>query len=135
MATALLQGGALARPALAGLASLRPLQARGATLLLGGAPRRSLAHRAATSVTVRAAAAPPAASAADRSAPPLPASFGPLGVSAELQAALADLGISAPTEIQAAAVPALLRDRASDFALASHTGSGKTLAYLVPMGA
>jgi superfamily II DNA/RNA helicase len=52
-----------------------------------------------------------------------------------LQAALAEKGISEPTEIQAAAVPALLRDRSSDFMLASHTGSGKTLAYLLPVGA
>lgn len=51
------------------------------------------------------------------------------------QTALAEKGITAPTEIQAAAVPALLRDRVSDFMLASHTGSGKTLAYLVPIGA
>ena len=32
-------------------------------------------------------------------------------------------------------MPALLRDSASDFILASHTGSGKTLAYLLPIGA
>lgn len=50
------------------------------------------------------------------------------------QAALAEKGISEPTEIQAAAVPALLHDRSSDFMLASHTGSGKTLAYLLPVG-
>lgn len=35
---------------------------------------------------------------------------------------------------QSASVPALLRDRRSDFLLASHTGSGKTLAYLLPIG-
>ena len=52
-----------------------------------------------------------------------------------LQAALAEKGITAPTEIQAAALPALLADRTSDFSLASHTGSGKTLAYLLPIGA
>ena len=51
-----------------------------------------------------------------------------------LQAALAEKGISEPTEIQAAAVPALLQHRAADFLLASHTGSGKTLAYLLPLG-
>lgn len=51
------------------------------------------------------------------------------------QAALAEKGISEPTEIQAEAVPALLRDQSSDFILASHTGSGKTLAYLLPIGA
>lgn len=59
----------------------------------------------------------------------------PLGPCPPLQAALAEKGISEPTEIQAAAVPALLRDRSSDFMLASHTGSGKTLAYLLPVGA
>jgi len=36
--------------------------------------------------------------------------------------------------VQTAAVPAILRDRRSDFLLASHTGSGKTLAYLLPIG-
>ena len=51
------------------------------------------------------------------------------------QAALAEQGISTPTEIQAAAIPALLRHRSSDYILASHTGSGKTLAYLLPIGA
>jgi len=51
-----------------------------------------------------------------------------------LQAALTEQGISTPTEIQAAAVPALLRHRSTDFVLASHTGSGKTLAYLLPVG-
>lgn len=37
--------------------------------------------------------------------------------------------------LQAAAIPAILKDRRSDFLLASHTGSGKTLAYLLPVGA
>lgn len=58
----------------------------------------------------------------------------PWHTSLSQQAALAEQGISTPTEIQAAAVPALLRHRAADFVLASHTGSGKTLAYLLPVG-
>ncbi|KAI3431312.1 hypothetical protein D9Q98_004370 [Chlorella vulgaris] len=98
-------------------------------LLLVKAPRRQ-AGSVATSVTVRSAAA---AERQREAAPPLPTTFTQLGVSADLQTALAEKGITAPTEIQAAAVPALLRDRVSDFMLASHTGSGKTLAYLVPI--
>ena len=41
------------------------------------------------------------------------------------------LGLERPTEIQAAAVPAILRG--GDVVMASHTGSGKTLAYLLPL--
>ncbi|PSC71941.1 DEAD-box ATP-dependent RNA helicase 39 [Micractinium conductrix] len=115
--------GCLARP----LALLRP---RLVAKFAGLRPPARRAHSlAGSSVTVRAAAAAPAA-AGQREAP---ASFGVLGVTAELQAALAEKGISEPTEIQAAAVPALLHDRSSDFMLASHTGSGKTLAYLLPV--
>jgi hypothetical protein len=41
------------------------------------------------------------------------------------------LGLQRPTEIQAAAVPAILRG--GDVVMASHTGSGKTLAFLLPL--
>ena len=41
------------------------------------------------------------------------------------------LSLERPTEIQAAAVPAILRG--GDVVMASHTGSGKTLAYLLPL--
>ncbi|EFN53871.1 hypothetical protein CHLNCDRAFT_58353 [Chlorella variabilis] len=104
------------------------LRPRATGLLLLKAPRRQhAASLAATSVTVRAVAAERQQAAAP------PATFTQLGVSQELQAALAEKGISEPTEIQAAAVPALLQHRAADFLLASHTGSGKTLAYLLPL--
>jgi ATP-dependent helicase YprA (DUF1998 family) len=73
------------------------------------------------------------AAAADPSAPPAPL-FQDLGLCPELLDALQEKGLSSATEIQAAAVPELLRDRRSDFMLASHTGSGKTLAYLLPIG-
>ncbi|GAB4819540.1 hypothetical protein N2152v2_006586 [Parachlorella kessleri] len=81
-----------------------------------------------SSVLVKAAAAPAAPAAAEPAA-----GFKELGVSSELLAALQEKAILQPTEIQSAAVPAILRDRRSDFLLASHTGSGKTLAYLLPI--
>ncbi|PRW05784.1 DEAD-box ATP-dependent RNA helicase 39 [Chlorella sorokiniana] len=122
-------GAALRRPGALAALSLRPT-ARAATPLLSLTQRRGLAGPSrgsgATSVTVRAVAA-------ERPAAPAPTSFGEIGVMPELQAALAEQGISTPTEIQAAAVPALLRHRSTDFVLASHTGSGKTLAYLLPV--
>lgn len=68
-----------------------------------------------------------------RQDPATPAALASLPLPA--QAALAEQGISTPTEIQAAAIPALLRHRGADYILASHTGSGKTLAYLLPIGA
>lgn len=127
-AALLLRAGGLCRPALASLTALRP-QRVATALFMPRITRRSYAGGlGGSSVMVRAVAA-------ERQAAPPPTSFGPLGVSAELQEALAEQGISEPTEIQAAAVPALLRDRGSDFLLASHTGSGKTLAYLLPIGA
>lgn len=60
--------------------------------------------------------------------------FRSLGISNELLAALQERGIAEPTEIQTISVPSVLRDRKSDFLIASHTGSGKTLAYLLPIG-
>lgn len=81
-----------------------------------------------SSVVVRSTSeASPAAAGAATS------SFSDLGLSPELLQALDEKGLSDPTEIQSAAVVELLRDRRSDFMLASHTGSGKTLAYLLPI--
>lgn len=46
-------------------------------------------------------------------------------------AALGEMGISKPTEIQCVGVPAVLAG--TSVVLGSHTGSGKTLAYLLPL--
>lgn len=58
-------------------------------------------------------------------------SFGALGVSTELVAALAARGITAPFEIQERAVPPALSG--TDLLAKSPTGSGKTLAFALPL--
>lgn len=58
-------------------------------------------------------------------------SFADLGVAPDMVAALAKLGITTPTPIQALALPALTAD--GDVYLTSETGTGKTLAYLLPL--
>eukprot|EP01044_Picomonas_judraskeda_P003793 COSAG03_NODE_321_length_9007_cov_6.783341_4_plen_145_part_00 len=57
--------------------------------------------------------------------------FGNLKLQPTLLAALEELELAAPTEIQRAAIPAILSGR--DVIIASETGSGKTLAYLLPL--
>ncbi len=57
-------------------------------------------------------------------------SFTALGVREDLAAALTGFGFTAPTDVQAAAIPALLAGK--DAFVSSATGSGKTFAYLVP---
>jgi len=57
--------------------------------------------------------------------------FAEIGVHPELVAALSKQGITEPTAIQIAAMPALLAGR--DAYLNSETGTGKTLAYLLPI--
>ncbi|KAL8144298.1 hypothetical protein V2J09_017330 [Rumex salicifolius] len=57
--------------------------------------------------------------------------FEELGLSEEVLAALGEMGISAPTEIQSIGIPAVLQGKS--VVLGSHTGSGKTLAYLLPI--
>lgn len=47
-------------------------------------------------------------------------------------AALAEMGITVPTEIQSIGIPAVLAETKS-MVLGSHTGSGKTLAYMLPL--
>ncbi|KCV71098.1 hypothetical protein H696_02045 [Fonticula alba] len=64
-------------------------------------------------------------------APPPPASFAELGVKPWLQAALAGVGISAPTPVQAASIPAILKGR--DCVASAPTGSGKTAAFALPI--
>jgi ATP-independent RNA helicase DbpA len=65
-----------------------------------------------------------------RSAPPSPAqasAFAALGLSASLQQVVADLGFTAPTPVQARAIPLLLAGR--DLIGQSTTGTGKTAAF------
>lgn len=57
--------------------------------------------------------------------------FEELGLSEEVMAALGEMGIATPTEIQCIGIPAVLDGRS--VVLGSHTGSGKTLAYLLPL--
>jgi superfamily II DNA/RNA helicase len=58
-------------------------------------------------------------------------SFAQLALRPQLLDALSSLGLTEPTEVQTAAVPAVLSGR--DVVIASETGSGKTLAYLLPV--
>jgi len=57
--------------------------------------------------------------------------FETLAIAPALLAKLAPMGITEPTEIQAAAIPSLLEGK--DAILQAQTGTGKTLAYLLPM--
>lgn len=57
--------------------------------------------------------------------------FAEIGLDDKLINGLAKRGITQPTEIQAKAIPILLKNK--DFIGQSQTGSGKTLAYLLPI--
>ena len=63
------------------------------------------------------------------SAPPMP--FASLGLSPALVRAASQLGFSAPTPIQAEAIPAILQG--TDLLGAAQTGSGKTAAFALPL--
>ena len=58
--------------------------------------------------------------------------FKELGLSAELEKALAELGITEPTTIQEKAIPTLLKDD-HDFIGLAQTGTGKTAAFGLPL--
>ena len=58
------------------------------------------------------------------------ASFGQLGLSPEVMGALAQMGHTKPTPVQARAIPAVLEGR--DVLAAAQTGTGKTEAFLLP---
>jgi ATP-dependent RNA helicase RhlE len=58
-------------------------------------------------------------------------SFGPLGLSPALQRAVGDMGLYAPTPVQAEAIPAVLKSQ--DVWATAPTGSGKTLAFALPL--
>jgi superfamily II DNA/RNA helicase len=57
--------------------------------------------------------------------------FSALGLSEPLVRAVTDLGYPAPTPVQAAAIPAILRG--ADVCASAKTGSGKTAAFLLPI--
>src|SRR5882672_4976447 len=57
--------------------------------------------------------------------------FSELGLSPELLQAIGEANYVAPTPIQAAAIPAILRSR--DVRACAQTGSGKTAAFALPM--
>lgn len=58
-------------------------------------------------------------------------SFTELPLSDELMAAVAELGLTQPTEVQCRSISAVLDGYS--VVIASHTGSGKTLAYMIPL--
>lgn len=58
-------------------------------------------------------------------------SFSELGLSPLLVERLEKEGYKTPTDVQAAAIPTILKDH--DVVIQSYTGSGKTLAYLLPI--
>jgi ATP-dependent RNA helicase RhlE len=58
-------------------------------------------------------------------------SFSSLGLSAPILQALAERNYTAPTPIQSAAIPAILRG--NDVQASAQTGSGKTAAFLLPI--
>lgn len=58
-------------------------------------------------------------------------SFSELGLPPLLLKRLEEEGVTAPTDIQCAAIPTILKNH--DVVIQSYTGSGKTLAYLLPI--
>lgn len=63
--------------------------------------------------------------------------FAELGLAPELVAAVADLGFSQPTAVQARVMPLAIKaegaERYADLMVSSQTGSGKTAAFLLPV--
>ncbi|KAA9180811.1 MULTISPECIES: DEAD/DEAH box helicase [Delftia] len=73
---------------------------------------------------------------AAQAAPELPNAFVELGLAEELVRAVADLGYTQPTAVQAQAIPLAMGsgDQAFiDLMVSSQTGSGKTAAFLLPV--
>lgn len=59
-----------------------------------------------------------------------PTSFDALGLNQEIMGAVEELGCTAPTPVQAGAIPQVLEGR--DVLAAAQTGTGKTAAFLLP---
>ena len=57
-------------------------------------------------------------------------SFDALGLNQEIMGAVEELGYTAPTPVQAGAIPQVLEGR--DVLAAAQTGTGKTAAFLLP---
>ena len=78
-----------------------------------------------------------AATAAEPEAAAEPNGFALLGLAPELQQAVADLGYTQPTAVQARAVPLAMGNgeggHFNDLMVSSQTGSGKTAAFLLPV--
>eukprot|EP00250_Pteridium_aquilinum_P009696 c18867_g1_i1 orf=66-1937(+) len=83
-----------------------------------------------TSVKRKNTASSPSSSSQE-AAPAMATSFRELSLSDELMAAVDELGLTEPTEVQCRAIPAVLDGHS--VVIASHTGSGKTLAYMIPL--
>ncbi len=80
----------------------------------------------------------PEAIATEETAPEQPNGFVQLGLAPELVQAVADLGYTQPTAVQARAIPLALPNADgsqsySDLMVSSQTGSGKTAAFLLPV--
>ncbi|WP_311223735.1 MULTISPECIES: DEAD/DEAH box helicase [unclassified Acidovorax] len=76
--------------------------------------------------------------ASEEAAPAEPNGFVELGLAAELVQAVADLGYTQPTQVQARAIPLAMGSGAEstrfiDLMVSSQTGSGKTAAFLLPV--
>jgi len=74
-------------------------------------------------------------SQAEAQQPEVPNGFKLLGLAPELIAAVADLGYTQPTTVQAKAIPMAMLDdsqKLNDLMVSSQTGSGKTAAFLLP---
>lgn len=59
--------------------------------------------------------------------------FKDLSLRPEISQALATMGFTTPTEIQAKAIPILLQEQSVDFHGQAQTGTGKTLAFGIPL--
>eukprot|EP00898_Chlorokybus_atmophyticus_P004588 jgi/Chlat1/512/Chrsp103S01108 len=81
-------------------------------------------------IQVQACESVSTSSASTSTSAPAVSEFEVLGLPSALVSALANAGLTQPTDIQAAAIPTLVEGR--DAAVQGYTGSGKTLAYLLP---
>ena len=101
--------------------------ASGLTANTAGTPRSdSTSTAGAPAATPAAAASVPSAGSAAGDGP----TFADLGLSHEVLAAVADMGYTSPTPVQAASIPHALGGE--DVLAAAQTGTGKTAAFLLP---